>query len=124
MFFCCSLSHNTNAGTDMLSIAGRRPAKKQTKRIPPKKSLRLLKTLLLVPYMAKSSQDQGKLSQAKPSHLQAIEAGVETDRRTWRSEHRAALANVLATNRVELSLSLVERALTLLTVPRKGMIKR
>ena len=94
------------------------------KESPPKKSLRLLKTLLLVPYMAKSSQDQGKLSQAKPSHLQAIEAGVETDRRTWRSEHRAALANVLATNRVELSLSLVERALTLLTVPRKGMIKR
>ena len=41
--------------------------------------------------MARISQDQGKLSQAKPSHLQVIEAGVETDRRTWRSEHRAAL---------------------------------
>ena len=74
--------------------------------------------------MARISQNQGKLSEAKLSHLQVMEAGVETDRRTLGSEHRRALANDLATNRVELSLSLVKRILRLLTVPRKVMIRK
>ena len=36
MFFCGSLSHSTNAGTDMLSIAGRRPAGNKLKESPQK----------------------------------------------------------------------------------------
>ena len=74
--------------------------------------------------MARISQNQGKLSEAELSHLQVVEAEVETDRRTWGSEHRCALANDLATNRVELSLSLVRQMLRLLTVPRKVTIRK